>query len=99
MMEASHEPKLAKSMLDQPLGVWLAYPEGSGEEVGCRGRSEGLIVRRPVTEVDFDLSTAAIDQSPKPSLKQTTELARSGRLGVGRNHGRRGTERSALILY
>lgn len=33
-------------------------------------------------EADFDLSTAVIDQPPKPSLKQTTELARSGRLGV-----------------
>lgn len=96
---ASHEPKLAKSMLDQPLGVWLAYPEESGEEVGCRGRSEGWIVRSPMKEADFDLSTAVTDPPPKPSLKQITELARSGRLSVGRDHGRRGTERSALILH
>lgn len=39
-------------------------------------------MQSPMKEADFDLSTAVIDQPLKPSLKQTTELARSGRLGV-----------------
>ena len=56
-------------------------------------------VQSPKTEADFDLSTAVIDQPPKPSLKQTMELAWSRRLGVGRNHGRRATGKSTQILY
>ena len=83
-----------------PGSVSLAgYPERSGEEVGCRGRSKGWTVQSPKTEADFDLSTAVIDQPPKPSLKQTMELAWSRRLGVGRNHGRRATGKSTQILY
>lgn len=80
-------------------GSLAGHPEGSGEEVSCRGCSKGWIVQSPKTEVDFDLSTAVVDQPPKPSLKQTMELAWNGRLGVGRNHRRRGTERSTQILY
>lgn len=80
-------------------GSLAGYPERSGEEVGCRGRSKGCTVQSPKTEADFDLSTAVIDQPPKPSLKQTMELAWSRRLGVGRNHGRRATGKSTQILY
>lgn len=80
-------------------GSLAGYPERSGEEVGCRGRSKGWTVQSPKTEADFDLSTAVIDQPPKPSLKQTMELAWSRRLGVGRNHGRRATGKSTQILY
>ena len=80
-------------------GSLAGYAEASGEEVGCRGRSKGWIVQSPKTEADFDLSTAVVDQPPKPSLKQTMKLVWSRRLGVGRNHGRRGTERSTQILY
>lgn len=49
------------------------------------------------TEANFDLSTAVLEQHP--ILLGTMELSGSARLRVGRDHGRRGTERSVQILH
>lgn len=63
--------------------------------MSLQGTHRGCSRWNPETEeADFDFNTALRKLPPKNTLLGTMELAGNDRLGVGKDHRRRGTEKS-----